>query len=65
MKVRVLKNFDGYRQGQVFEWGDGMARVLISRGMIEAVKEDVIERAVADGEAEKAVLAPQFKKRQK
>lgn len=65
MKVRVLKSFDGYRQGQVFDWGDGMARVLISRGMVEAIKEEAIERAVDDGEAERAVISPQFKKRQK
>lgn len=65
MKVRVLKNFDGYRQGQVFDWGDGMARVLISRGVIEEVKEDAIERAVADGSTEKAILNQQVKKRQK
>ena len=32
MKIRVLKGFNGYRVGQVFNWGDGMARVFLQLG---------------------------------
>lgn len=36
MKIRVLRNFDAYEAGQVFdEWPDGMCEVLIARGLIE------------------------------
>jgi hypothetical protein len=39
MKVRVKKSFAGYRVGQVFDWGDGMARIYLGRGMVEQVVE--------------------------
>ena len=46
MKIRVLKGFNGYRVGQVFNWGDGMARVFIARGLVEAVEDTkAVERA--------------------
>lgn len=37
MKVRIKKSFAGYRIGQEFEWGDGMARIYLGRGMVEEV----------------------------
>jgi hypothetical protein len=48
MKIRVVKAFNGYRVGQVFDWGDGMARIFIARGMIEPVGEKTAETAMLD-----------------
>lgn len=39
MKIRIAKAFNGYKVGQEFDWGDGMARVLIGRGMVTPVVE--------------------------
>lgn len=63
MKVRVLKGFNGYKVGQEFDWGDGMARVLIARGMVSAIHEEAIERAVSEFTAERAVPQQHIKKR--
>lgn len=63
MKIRVIKSFNGYRVGQVFDWGDGMARVMIARGMIEEVKEEPVERAVATPDVEQAVKKHAIKRR--
>lgn len=64
MKIRVTKAFNGYRIGQVFDWGDGMARVMIARGMVEPAEEKAIERAVApDADVERAVVNQPVKKR--
>ncbi len=64
MKIRVTKAFNGYRIGQVFDWGDGMARVMIARGMVEPAEEKAIERAVApDTDLERAVIDPPLKRR--
>ena len=65
MKIRILKSFNGYRVGQVFDWGDGMARVMIARGMIEEVKEDPVERAVVAQDVEQAVVKPAVKRRKR
>jgi len=64
MKIRVVKGFNGYRVGQVFDWGDGMARVFIARGLVEPV-EDAVERAVVDKDVERAVVRPPVKRRGK
>lgn len=64
MKIRVVKGFNGYRVGQVFDWGDGMARVFIARGLVEPV-EDAVERAVVDKDVERAVVKPPVKRRGK
>lgn len=37
MRVRIKKSFAGYRVGQEFDWGDGMARIYLGRGMVEEV----------------------------
>lgn len=63
MKIRVIKSFNGYRVGQVFDWGDGMARVMIARGMIEEVKEEPVERAVVENDVEQAVKKHAVKRR--
>jgi len=66
MKIRVLKGFNGYRVGQVFNWGDGMARVFIARGLVEAVEDTkAVERAVVKQDVEQAVVKPTVKKRGK
>ena len=55
MKIRIIRSFDSYETGQVFEdWPGGMSEILIQRGLIEEVVEtadesdEVLERAVAD-----------------
>lgn len=65
MKIRVLKSFNGYRVGQVFDWGDGMARIFIARGMVEAVGEKPIETAAVEERSEKATVQTQARKRVK
>ena len=60
VRVKILKPFGGYKVGQEFEWGDGMARVLVARGLVREVRD--IEVAAVDKDVEKAV-APQGKKR--
>lgn len=62
MKIRIAKGFNGYRVGQVFDWGDGMARVMIARGLVVPADQPV-ERAVASEDVERAVIAPPVKKR--
>lgn len=42
MKIRIVVPFNGYRAGDVFEWADGMAAILIARGMIERVVEKAV-----------------------
>lgn len=64
MKIRVVKGFNGYRVGQVFDWGDGMARVFIARGLVQPVENEV-ERAVVDKDVERAVVKPAVKRRGK
>ena len=56
MKIRVLKSFAGYRPGQEFEWGDGMARVLVARGMVQEIQEPAVEAAVIEHRAERAAV---------
>lgn len=64
MKIRIAKAFNGYKVGQVFNWGDGMARVMIARGMVVPAEEQPVERAVAPTEdIERAVVNPPVKRR--
>jgi len=65
MKIRVIKAFNGYRVGQVFDWGDGMARIFIARGMIESVDEKAAETATLEERTEKATVQAQARKRVK
>lgn len=62
MKVRILKAFRGYKQGQVFnDWADGMARILIARGMVEEIRE--VEAATLEERSEKAMVTHSRKKK--
>ena len=64
MRVRIAKAFNGYKVGQVFDWGDGMARVMVARGLVVPADEKPVERAVAPTEdIERAVVNPPVKRR--
>jgi hypothetical protein len=62
MKIKLKMSFGGARRGEVVDWADGMARVLVSRGVAELVTEKV-ERAVAVERAETATVTPEGTKR--
>jgi hypothetical protein len=57
MMIRIVKPFAGYRAGQVFNWGDGAARIYVSRGLAEPVADAVgsIETATVERRSEQAV----------
>ena len=61
MKIRITKSFGGYRIGQVFDWGDGMARIYIARGMAELA----VEAAAVEERTEKAAVTTRARKRVK
>ena len=63
MKIRILRSFGAYKEGQEFDWGDGAARLLIGRGLVEKVEERV-EAAVLEERAERAVIDTRPRKRQ-
>lgn len=53
MKIRIVRGFDAYEPGQVFEdWPGGMCEILIARGLIEEVKDKVVERSIDEPEVE-------------
>jgi hypothetical protein len=58
MTVRILRPFAGYKAGQVFDWGDGAARIYIARGLAEEVSDRRVETATFEKRTEKAVLPP-------
>lgn len=60
MRIRVKKNFGVYKEGQEFDWGDGMARLLLARGLIERVPpaaptSPVVEEAAEQPKVELAI----------
>jgi hypothetical protein len=63
MKIRVLRGFDCYEPGQVFdEWPAGMCEILIARGLIEEVADEVVvERSVDEPNVERADGSPKHK----
>lgn len=66
MKIRIAKAFNGYKIGQQFDWGDGMARVMIARGLvIPADDQSQVERATVEREVERAVIHPQVRRKGK
>ena len=65
VKIRITKSFGGYRVGQIFDWGDGMARIYIARGMAEQVGDKPVETAAVEEKSEKAALPSQARKRVK
>lgn len=60
MRIEVIKSFSGYKVGQVFDWGDGMCRILIGRGMVREIRGDEppAEEATVEKRTEKATLTP-------
>jgi hypothetical protein len=55
MKIRVVRSYDAYEAGQVFEdWPSGMCEILIQRGLIEEfvetadAEQENLERAAVD-----------------
>lgn len=64
MKVRVTHDFGAYKAGQVFEWGDGFARLMIGRGVVQQV-EDRMEAATVETRTERAAIDLKPRKRQK
>lgn len=64
VKIKIVKEFGGYRVGQEFDWGDGMARVFLARGLVCRVEDRDEETAAVELRAEKAIQ-PQGKKRGK
>lgn len=66
MKIRIAKAFNGYKIGQQFDWGDGMARVMVARGLVVPVDDSPqVERATVDREVERAVIQPQVRRKGK
>ena len=65
MNIRVLRPFSGYKPGQLFQWGDGAARILISRGLIAQVDEVRTETAMVEERTERAAIDTKPRKRQK
>jgi hypothetical protein len=63
VKIRILTGFSGYAAGQVVEWGDGMSRIYIARGMAEEVKPEPVERATQPEPVERATLERPIKRR--
>jgi hypothetical protein len=64
MRIRIAKAFNGYKIGQVFDWGDGMARVMVARGLVVPADAPAVERAVAPAaDLERAVVDPPVKRR--
>jgi hypothetical protein len=64
MKIRIVRGFDAYEPGQVFEdWPGGMCEILIARGLIEEVKDKVVERSIDEPEVETAEASPRAVKK--
>lgn len=58
MRVRIVKPFAGYKEGQEFEWGDGAARIYVARGLVEEVFDRQTETATVERRSEQAVMPP-------
>lgn len=66
MKIRVLKSFNGYKAGQTFDWGDGIARIFVARGMVAPVTEErAVETATVEERTERAAIEQKPRRRQK
>lgn len=62
LRIRITKSFNGYKVGQEFDWGDGMCRILIGRGMVEEVREQA-ETADVEQRCERAFIDTRPKKK--
>ena len=58
MRVRIVRPFAGYKEGQEFEWGDGAARIYVARGLVEEVVDRRTETATVEKRMERAALPP-------
>lgn len=56
MRIRIVKPFAGYREGQEFEWGDGAARIYLARGLVEEVFDRQTETATVERRSEQAAM---------
>lgn len=65
MKVRLLRTFGPYKSGKVFDWADGFARIIVSRGLAVAADEPEVEAATMVRREERATAQPQIKRRMK
>ena len=66
VKIRIAKAFNGYKIGQQFDWGDGMARVMIARGLVVPVDESPqVERATIEKDVERATVKPAVRRKGK
>jgi hypothetical protein len=68
VRIRVLKSFGGYKAGQEFYWGDGIARIFVARGLIKEIDEEADERvesATVEQRTEKAMIDTKPRRRQK
>jgi hypothetical protein len=64
VRIRIVRGFDAYEPGQVFEdWPGGMCEILIARGLIEEVKDKVVERSIDEPEVETAEASPRAVKK--
>ena len=56
VKIRIKRNFGNYKAGQEFDWADGMARVMVARGLVEEVvaKAPQVEEATVQPVVERA-----------
>lgn len=65
MKVRLLRKFGPYKPGKVFDWADGFARIIVSRGLAVSADEPEVEAATIVRREERATAQPQIKRRMK
>jgi len=64
MRIRIVRGFDAYEPGQVFEdWPAGMCELLIARGLIEEATDKVVERSIDEPEVETAEASPKAGKK--
>lgn len=52
MKIRVTRSFGVYKRGQVFDWADGLANLMIAKKLVEPVEAAVIEEDQVERAAE-------------
>lgn len=63
MRIVVTRSFGTYRKGQQFDWQPSFAKILIARGLIEALEMADVETASVEQRTEKATLKPRRKKK--
>jgi hypothetical protein len=62
MRIEIVRGFDAYEPGQVFEdWPAGMCEILIARGLIKEIP--VVERGDEEPDVERADASPRHGKK--